>query len=128
MKRDLDLYRSLLEYFESLKAGTPTIELSSDNFSCTPTELVEHLELLIEQGLVRGVAQTRAHFTTGGSFQIDRLTAAGHDFLAVSRNDEIWSVTKNRMKQVGSWTFSLIVEVLKEEAKKRFGNITSGGQ
>jgi hypothetical protein len=128
MKRDLDLYRSLLDHFESLKAGTATLQLNAAKFGCTPHELVEHLELMIEQGLLCGEAKTQFHIPDGGTFCIHRLTAAGHDFLCVSRNESVWSATKDRMKKAGAWTFSVIVEILKEDAKHRFGLLLHGSQ
>ncbi|MGO8839441.1 MAG: DUF2513 domain-containing protein [Limisphaerales bacterium] len=50
-----------------------------------------------------------------------RLTWAGHDFLDAARNDTIWNKAKDEFLKPGiSWTFSILFEWLKQEARQRF--------
>jgi Hypothetical protein (DUF2513) len=116
MKRDLDLYIKLLRHFESLASGDFVISMNHQNFDCTAHELVEHLELLIEQGLLKGEAEVIPHDSEGGDFLIKRVTCAGHDFLQLTRDEELWGDTKRIMKKAGTWTFGILLELLKENA------------
>jgi len=57
---------------------------------------------------------------------INRLTWAGHDFLDSMRDPSIWQKAKEKIIRPGvSWTFSLLLDYLKSEAKlqmeKTFG-------
>lgn len=50
---------------------------------------------------------------------IKRLTWEGHEFLDAARNDTTWRKAKDKfLKPAGAWTFSLLLEFLKAEAKK----------
>jgi hypothetical protein len=120
MKRNLDTVRKLLVLIEAQPAGQPLTTFSG-SFKNTPIEVVEHLELMINAGLIEGEAQTDAEAEGGGIFVISKLTWAGHDFLSAARSDNVWNATKRRIGKAGSWTFGLVLEVLKEEAKRHLG-------
>lgn len=120
MKRDLDTVRKLLEIFEAAPAGQSIQEFTGNFGNLTAVEIISHIELLIDSKLVEGEAYPEDN-ETGGHFWVTKITWAGYDFLDASRNDDIWNVTKRKVMQVGSWTFSLVVELLKEEAKRRLG-------
>jgi hypothetical protein len=54
------------------------------------------------------------------SVNVFRLTWDGHDFLDATRDSKIWKLAKERVLKPGvSWTFSILVEWLKQEARKR---------
>jgi hypothetical protein len=93
----------------------------SGDFENTPVEVVEHIQLMIDAGLIEGEAQTEPNMPGGGIFVISKLTWSGHDFLNAARSDDVWNATKRRMAKAGAWTFGLVLEVLKEEAKRRIG-------
>ncbi len=120
MKRNLDTVRKLLELADAQPAGQPLITLSG-SFENTPVEVVEHIQLMIDAGLIEGEAYTDPKMERGGIFVISNLTWAGHDFLNASRNDDVWNTTKSRIAKAGSWTFGLVLEVRKEETKRRIG-------
>lgn len=119
MKRNLDTIRKLLEIFEDVPAGEAKMTFSGGDFQNTPVEIIEHMELMIEAGLLDGEAHPDSSEEHGGIFCIRKLTWSGHDFLNAARNDDVWNTTKRKLNKVGSWTFGLVVELLKEEAKKR---------
>ena len=84
-------------------------------------KVVEHIQLLCDAKLVvatfGGTAQGK--ITSG---RIERLTWAGHEFLSASKDESTWQ--KVRTKVVGptiSWTWSILLEMLKEEAKAKLG-------
>ena len=120
MKRDLDAVRKLLEIFEAVPAGE-VLQTFSDELSLSSAEVIEHIELIIEAGLAEGEAHADALSEHGGYFVIRKLTWSGHDFINAARSNDVWSATKRRIGVVGSWTFGLVLEVLKDEAKRRIG-------
>ena len=80
MKRNLDTIRKVLELAEAQPAGEPLM-IFSDDFENTPVEIIEHIKLMIDAGLVEGEADPHPEMATGGIFVISNLTSAGHDFL-----------------------------------------------
>jgi hypothetical protein len=120
MRRNLDTIRKLLELVEQQPAGQPLMTFSGE-FDNTPVEVVEHIELMIDAGLLEGEAHTDPRSEGGGIFVITKLTWSGHDFLDASRNDDVWAATKRRIGKAGSWTFQLVLEILKQEAKRHMG-------
>lgn len=84
--------------------------------------VVYNVVLMLDAGLID------AHITTNVSGMpvaaaIMRLTWAGHDFLDSTRDASIWAKAKEHVFKPGiSWTFSILVEFLKAEAKRRLGS------
>lgn len=122
MKRDLDLVRNLLEIFErEIKPGEYLQTFKADLGH--PAEVtLAHIELMINQGLLEGFSHPDPGSPGGGSFAIKCITWAGHDFLDAARSDTVWNAAKARLKKAGSWTFGLLLEVLKDEAKRQLGS------
>jgi hypothetical protein len=84
-------------------------------------EVVEHIRLIIDAGLIEGEAHPNATMSNGGLFIIEGLTWKGHDFLDAARSNTVWNATKGRLAKAGAWTFGLVLEVLKEETKRQLG-------
>jgi hypothetical protein len=105
MKRDIDLIRAILLDCESDgKLGVP-----GDH---TNEEMADHVQQLLEEGLVEGVVQRNREGTPCG-FAIIRLTSKGHDFVDVTRNQKFWTKTKGYVtKNLPGWTFSIVKEVV----------------
>ncbi len=120
MKRNLDTVRKLLDLAEAQPAGEPLTTFRGD-FENTPVEVVEHIRLMIEAGLIDGEARPDLNTPGGGLFVISNLTWSGHDFLNAARNDTVWNATKRRLAKAGAWTFELALAVLKDEAKRQIG-------
>jgi hypothetical protein len=116
MKRDMELIRLLLLQQE---LGEAPEELSQ----YSAKDKIYNLQLMQDAGLVD------VDFLKNGNGDavaatIFRLTWAGHDFLDASRDSKVWKLAKEKVLKPGaSWTFSLLVEWLKQEAHQRiFGN------
>jgi hypothetical protein len=118
MKGDFDLIRRILHEIEKLPAGESLegLEYSDDNDQET---VYAHTKLLIEKGLIEG----EIIGGTGGSMtRVTDLTWAGHDFLDTSKDDTIWAKGKvSVLKPTASFTFDLLLQWLKTEAKKKLG-------
>src|SRR5262245_16629438 len=90
-------------------------------FDNTAVEVVEHIALMIDAGLIEGEAYPDTRASGGGLFIVTGVTWKGHDFLDAARNDTVWNATKKRLAKAGAWTFPIVLEVLKEEAKRHLG-------
>jgi hypothetical protein len=108
----MELVRLLLLQSE---AGTPPVEVKD----YSAQEVIYNLVLMKDAGLID------AQFVEGNNILPDevrdlRLTWAGHDFLDATRDSKIWKMAKDQILKPGaSWTFSLLVEWLKQEAHKQ---------
>jgi hypothetical protein len=65
---------------EAQPAGEPLMTFSGD-FENTPVEIIEHIKLMIDAGLIESEADPHPEMATGGIFVISNRTWAGHDFL-----------------------------------------------
>ena len=111
MKRDMDLIRTILQRIESDQ------DLTIEGYGSE--EILYHIALLKDAGFID------ASLATGESGQIvgaavQRLTWDGHGFLDAARDDTLWRKAREHvLKPAASWTFSLLMEWLKQEAHRR---------
>ena len=113
MKRDMGLIRAIL------------IDLESDgNLQGISTDedlLRYHIRLAIEADLLRGNV---AEYAGGYQVLLNDLpiTNKGHDFLDAIREDSVWKKVLARITGItGSVGVELLVELAKEEIRKRLG-------
>ncbi len=119
MRRDPELIRKIMFDVEDCPADKHVHGFEFEGYDAWV--IAEHLELLIEAGLLDGNVH---HFVSGEppSIMVRRLTWYGHDFIDAVRDDTIWKKVKdNLLKPASSWTFSLIIEYAKAEIQKRLG-------
>ena len=124
MKRDLDLCRELMLAFEAAPAGQTihTISLTGGG-EIDAANAFAHIDLLIGAGFLEGEVYPNQTDPDNGMFFVEKITWAGHDFIDSARSESVWSKTKDRLKKAGSWTFSLVMETLKDEAKSHIGDL-----
>ena len=79
-------------------------------------EIAYHVDLLFEASLVKGIGTLDAPVAA-----ISSLTWAGHEFIANTRDPDVWSKVKERTKGLGTVGLSLLVELGKAELKKKLG-------
>jgi hypothetical protein len=59
---------------------------------------------------------------SGPEIMVVKLTSSGHDAIAAAENDTNWQKAKKFATEKGvSFTFGMLVEILKAEAKTRLG-------
>jgi hypothetical protein len=122
MKRDMELIRQILHEAEALEFqnGEPYEHYSAKTYS-----EAYQIALMKDAGLVDADIVTSG----GGAPEaavIFRLTWAGHDFLDSSRDSKIWKMAVDHIIKPGaSWTFSLLSEWLKQEARRRIFGVTT---
>lgn len=111
MKRDMELIRLLLLEVEQGEAPPELAEYQE-------ADMLYHYALMVDAGLI--VASLLPEFGIPESVSVHRLTWTGHDFLDATRDSKLWKLAKEKVLKPGaSWTFSLLVEWLKQEAHKR---------
>lgn len=117
MKRDMDVIRKLvLTLRDTDKPVTKVEGLDSATY-------LTHAQLLIEAGLAEGsAAKTINGHSYPASVMLTRLTWQGHDFADSVMDDTLWKKAKeNVIKPSASWTFGILAEWIKMEAKSRLG-------
>ncbi len=118
MKRDPELIREILIEIEDCPADRQ-IRFCAEGGD--DVAKIKHVELLIEAGYVKGHVQHYVSNTSPEAY-VSGLTWEGHDFVSAVRDNSIWQKTKEHvLKPAASWTFAMIVEYAKAEAKKRLG-------
>jgi Hypothetical protein (DUF2513) len=111
MKRDMDLVRTLLQRIE---AEEPLYNPGEDAVAGK-----YHLRLLADAGLVEAKFMPGPNGEIKAVFDI-RMTWQGHDFLDAARDETIWNKAKTHvLKPAASWSFSILLEWLKAEAKAK---------
>lgn len=120
MRRDPDLSRAILlfieEHWQPSRGLERRIEVEGYDY---PT-ILAHTQLLIEEDMLDG----KIIETLVGPVEavISKLTAKGHDAIEAARNNAAW----DRAKKVAAEhhapaTFSLLVEILKADARHQLG-------
>jgi len=120
MKRDMELIRKLLLFFEDKE--------SPEHVKIPPLEgydegtIKTHLELMHDAGLLR-CEPVKSSTSDRIIYVIPfELTWAGHDFLQTMRDDTLWKKAKEHVLKPGaSWSFDILKEWAKHELKERLG-------
>jgi hypothetical protein len=117
MTRNFDRIREILFQVEKAPSGEPLQFLSFER-ELDDAELGEHLEIMIEAGLIDGEVCSLRPL----SFIIRRLTWLGHDFVNNARNDTIWKKVMAEAKSKGtSVTMTVLNGLLTKAAQKYAG-------
>ncbi len=120
MKRDFDLVRKLLVYFEE-KPGPEHVEIPPiEGYDELTTKY--HLVLLHDAGLLRCDPVTSSSSDRVIYVLPFELTWNGHEFLAKIRDDGLWRKTKDTiLSKGGQLTFNTITTVATTLMKKMIG-------
>lgn len=107
MKRDFDLVRELLFYFEQKPDMSPVLYSDPPAIKGSSRDAVKyHLILLYQGGLVDGEpirSSTSDRIIDMGA--VFALTWEGHEFLEKVRSDSVWEKTKSKVISAG-WSLS----------------------
>lgn len=118
MKRDLDLVRSILQWMEARPEGRNVAwEVIIDGY--TDEQIGYHVHLMGQAGLV--IAKDSTFLESHSPYAIPvSITWAGHEFLGASGDSSLWTSAKKKViGPAGSVAFSVLLEWLKSEAKKK---------
>jgi hypothetical protein len=117
--RDFDLIRKILLEVQASPAGVRPFSVEfPDKYDQAVVN--EHVELLIEAGLIKGKLIKGRSGVVG--MAIHALTWEGHDFIQAAEKDAIWKKSLEIVKDKGgAITFDLLKELLKSVAKSALG-------
>lgn len=134
MKRDMDLCREILRALEEFNEHTVELKTVVAAVDKPMDVCYHHCHILFEAGLLderkkeltqklpnpgysapRGqFDETKAYTTVStGKWIAYSLTWQGHEFLDQSRNPQHWERAKDLARSSGTWSFSVIVDILK---------------
>lgn len=128
MKRDLDLIRDLLLFYESDCVG-PYPDAESE-------AIRQHMCMLIDANLLDGNLESggtgapqnfnsndgRIIENSGRHFMAFRVTWEGHEFLAAARDDTRWNAAKTTLgPAIGGMSLGLIKTYLEAQLKSALG-------
>lgn len=120
MKRDFDLVRKLLVYFEE-KPGPESVEIPPIE-GYDDLTIKYHLVLLYDAGLLRCEPETSSSSDRVIYVLPFELTWNGHEFLAKIRDDGLWQKTKDTiLGKGGQLTVNTITTVATLLMKKMIG-------
>jgi Hypothetical protein (DUF2513) len=106
--KDLDLVRDLL------------LRTEDGEFSSSDPNIVYHIGLLKQAGLVQAVITPRKWKNRFTLAILKRLTPAGHEFLRAAKNEMIWTRTKRNFIRPGLFfSLSLIADYLRPQKEER---------
>ena len=121
MKRDFDLVRKLLLFFED-KPNDEAVQVPPIE-GYPELEIKYHLVLLHEAGLLRCETVTSQSTPDRVIYVIPfGLTWQGHEFLDASRDETLWKKVTTEIKEQGlAVTFAVLQALLVAAAKKAAG-------
>ena len=118
MKRDMDLVREIMLKIEALPAGPPVLYRVGE---VEDLVLLNHLEMLIDAGLVRGKI-SRSQGARGDIIGISTLTWEGHEWIDAVRDPHVWNETKmTLLENGGALSFELTKAVATRILRTRVG-------
>lgn len=130
MKRDLNLFRTILLEIEKMPAGEDwVLSRDSSNLYINDSEeknILEHLILMQDARLI-----TKA-VTKGGDGFYElcpcNLTNEGHDFLDAVRSSSVWEKIKATVLDKGiSYSIESIIFLAKKFAKEQLAELFNAG-
>lgn len=128
LKRDMDFVRDLMLEIEG---GKRSFQLIDDNMaSSLGIDVAEpmtreqvhkyetHLTMLVDAEFIR------LRRSSGGTWYVEEVTWAGHDFISSVRDSGIWQKTKAGARQAGGFTASLLADLAKGYVKAEIAKHT----
>ena len=117
MKRDMDLFREVLLYAESMEGQWFASKRVPEG--CKRKKFVYHVGLAINAGFLRG---RENHNLQGHDWLVIDLTYEGHEFLDSVRSSSIWDKVKGTAQKQGvELTVGVAMALAIEAAKQKLG-------
>ena len=122
MKRDLDLIRVILKDLEEA-IPRETIDDTKYHDRYDGAVVRYNMNLLVNEGFViKDRIQLSDREREISYINLKELTWKGNDFIKAAQDDSLWNKAKTEViKPTASWTFDLLLEWLKAEARTKIG-------
>lgn len=118
MQRNMDLVRQILVQIESSPPGGTVLPFAHPAF--TAQQVRYHVHLLAEDGLIEDAAVTAGTRRDANEARWI-LTAKGHDFLDLARDEKRWNQARLIIQRVGSAPIAVWMKVLNDLLLKDLG-------
>lgn len=118
MKRDMDVVRKIVLTLRESDRAIDNVE------DLDESQYLMHAQLLVEAGLAEGQVVSYMENATNipSRAVLLRLTWAGQEFADAIDDDTLWKKAKDNVIKPGvSWSFVVLGEWLKAEARARLG-------
>lgn len=128
MRRDPELIRLLMLRLEGWEKPSTAIysmpysKLSPEE-GYSEDEVHYHVSQILQNGWV-DTAGAPWHMSVSGTFTFAGLTPSGHDFVDSVRDEEVWRLTKNGLKGIGSYTLQTLATLAKGYMKQKVEKLT----
>lgn len=121
MTRNMELIRAILLDVEKRKPAYGIWEAEPFFEGKDAATVIEHLNLLINEGFLIGTADYIPESDFSEVSNIN-LTWKGYEFLSLSRDDSIWKIAKDKiLKELGTVSISVLMKYLENLAKSKLG-------
>lgn len=128
MKRDMDLVRNLLLFFESRQEHTLMYFDLSGIDGYEPDTIAHHVTIMTEAGLLTPFTLTTDDSPIGPQTVSTHpnligysLSWQGHEFLDAARQDNRWESAKRLAKTVGGVGFEVLKDILVDLTRRGLG-------
>lgn len=113
VERNDDMIRQLLL---DIEAQPDPLYLMPLHLGMTPEERVRyyHMRLLVDAGMLEESGKN------GGVF---RMTNAGHDFLALTRQSQAWEAVKTAAAKLGGASVQMLLQIAEGIARQKLAEI-----
>nr|WP_315445759.1 DUF2513 domain-containing protein [uncultured Pseudomonas sp.] len=121
MKRDLDLVRKILMYYEDKEMDGMDRAIEVEGYS--ESSINYHLLLMDEAGLLR-CERSVSSSTPSRVIKVYpfSLTWKGHEFLSSAKNESLWGKAKSlSLDKAGVLSFDIMKDLLISMAKDKLG-------
>lgn len=121
MKRDLDLVRKILMYYEDKEMDGMDRSIEVEGYS--ESSIHYHLLLMDEAGLLR-CERSVSSSTPSRVIKVYpfSLTWKGHEFLSSAKNESLWGKAKSlSLDKAGVLSFDIMKDLLISMAKDKLG-------
>ena len=126
MKRDMDVVRKIVLAVHEAPLGSSTSQVDGVDAKV----FAAHAQLLMEAGLVQAALLGADKNNPQAPMKripesaiIYRLTWSGQDFADAIRDETLWNRVRSKViKPAGSWTFGVLLDVLKSEIVTQIAN------
>jgi preprotein translocase subunit SecF len=115
----MELIRKIAFVVETAEEGIDSEDIHIEGYS--NAQIAYHCELMNESQLIDAI-DTQTLSSEYATFQINRLTSKGHDFVDAARSDTIWNKAKATITAtVGGVSIDVFIRFLKAQALSALG-------
>ena len=118
MQRNMDLVRIILMRIEDSPSGWAAPPFGLQGFA--PEQVDYHSHIMMEDGLIEGIDVANMWSRTPEAMP-RALTAKGHDFLDLARDQMRWNKAHAIIRKVGSAPIAVWMKVLNDLLLKELG-------